>query len=529
MRRRTVRAGLPFVVCVLGLSNLAEAQARYELVFSTYVGGSKWEHARDVCSDKDGNVYMVGGTASRDFPTTPGALDRTFHAGGKQIGGAGLCDAFVMKFSPAGKLVWSTLLGGPNYDRAYGVEVDRKGDVYVAGRAGPGFPVTEGAFQTQYGGSRYNGFYGSQNGFVAKLSPEGGTLIWASYVGVGELCRDLDVDADGDIYLPLGWNTRSHAVNAPRWFATAFATAFQKRPAGGLDCGVVKVTSDGTAVVWATWLGGSDRDTQEASIRVDVRERVLICLNTRSRDMPTTKGAASRTLRGPTDGYVAMLEPDGSGLVYGTYLGGKGTDWAVSTHNLAVDAEGNAYVALGTTSPDFPLTPGAYSRRRAGRSDVAIVKLSPTGALLRSTLIGGNGEEGADGIYADKAGNVFFAGATSSADFPTTPGAFQAAHGGDRDAVVVLLSADFGRLLYSTYMGGKAFDTGRSACLGPRGGLYVTGAANGPGWPVKNAFQAKFAGTNDGRWGNGDCILARFKPVTRAGRPAPSSETAPGR
>lgn len=85
--------------------------------------------------------------------------------------------------------------------RAYGVEVDAKGNVYVAGRAGPGFPVTAGAFQTEYGGSRYNEFYGSQNGFVAKLSPDGGRLIWASYVGVGELCRDLD--ADGDIYLPL--------------------------------------------------------------------------------------------------------------------------------------------------------------------------------------------------------------------------------------------------------------------------------------------------------------------------------------
>ena len=146
---------------------------------------------------------------------------------------------------------------------------------------------------------------------------------------------------------------------------------------------------------------------------------------------------------------------------------------------------------------------------------MAIVKLSPTGALLRSTLIGGSGDEGPDGIYVDPAGNVFFAGATSSTDFPTTPGAFQATHGGDRDAVVVVLSADFSRLLYSTYMGGKAFDTGRSACLGRDGSLYVTGAANGAGWPVRNAFQANFAGTNDGRWGNGDCILARFKPVIR--------------
>ncbi len=241
----------------------------YELAFSTYVGGQNWEHARDICTDSHGNIYVVGGTASRDFPTTPGAYDRTFHADGKEIGEAGLCDAFVMKFS---------------------------------------------------------------------------------------------------------------------------------------------------------------------------RE--------------------------------------------------------------------------GTASPDFPVTPGAFGRR-AGPNDVAVVKLSTAGALVRSALIGGSGQDGADGICVDSAGNVFFVGVTDSTDFPTTPDAFQPTHGRDHDAFVVLLSADFSRLIYSTYMGGRAFDTARSACLGPQGDLCLTGAANGPGWPVKNAVQATFAGTNDGRWGNGDCIVARFRRTTR--------------
>ena len=130
------------------------------------------------------------------------------------------------------------------------MEVDRNGDVCVAGRAGPGFPVSESAFQTEYGDSHYNRFYGSQNGFVANLSPDGERLIWTSYVGVGELCRDLD--ADGDIYLPLGWNTRSGNVPPPLWLARSMETAFQKKPAGGLDCGVVKVAGDGSSVRWAT-------------------------------------------------------------------------------------------------------------------------------------------------------------------------------------------------------------------------------------------------------------------------------------
>jgi hypothetical protein len=92
-------------VCLIWtvLSSVAHAadEGGYELAFSTYVGGESWEHARGICTDREGNIYVVGGTASRHFPTTPRAYDRTFHADGKQIGAAGLCDAFLMKFSRA--------------------------------------------------------------------------------------------------------------------------------------------------------------------------------------------------------------------------------------------------------------------------------------------------------------------------------------------------------------------------------------------------------------------------------------------
>jgi len=508
-RSRRFAVWVFLLVNCLGVSRSATAAERYSLAFSTYIGGSKWEHARDVFADRRGNVYVVGGTASPDFPATGGAYDRTFNAGGKQTGGAGACDAFITKFGPKGDLIWSTFLGGPNYDRAYAVEVDADGYVYVAGRCGPGFPVTRGAFQEQYGGSRYNGFYGSQNGFAAKLSPDGKKLVWSSYVGTGELCRDMAIDADGDVYLPLGWNTRSARAVRPHWFSTAFAKALQKAPRGGLDCGVVKITADGSKVLWATWLGGSGKDTQAASIRVDAGKRVYISLNTKSRDIPTTRGAWSRRHRGGEDGYLALLGPDGSKLIYATYIGGSGDEWVVNTHNLAIDPKGNAYVSIVTASADFPTTEGAYDRTRSGRNDIAIVKFSPTGALLRSTLIGGSGSENPDGIYADASGNVFFVGETSSKDFPITPSAQQTRFGGGRDAIVVRLSADFSRLLYSTFMGGPAVDNGRSAFLGADGSLYLTGASNGAGWPVRNAHQRKFAG-GGGKWGNGDCILAAF-------------------
>ncbi|MHC4445859.1 MAG: SBBP repeat-containing protein [Planctomycetota bacterium] len=313
-----------FLICL----NLSVAQERYDLAFSTYIGGSNWEHARDIFADKKGNLYVVGGTASPDFPTTPGAYDRTFNSGGKQTGSAGPCDALVMKFNPKGNIVWSTYLGGPHYDRAYAVEVDDAGYVHVAGRCGPGFPVTPGSFQTEYKGT-YGNFYGAQNGFVAKLAPDGKRLVWSSYVGVGNLCRDLAIDRDGDVYVPLGYARESASVSPPKWFSTAFTNAFQKTPRSKTECGAVKIKSDGSQVLWATWIGGSNKDTQEASIRVDNRKRVYLSLNTNSVDIPTTHGAYDRTHNGDDDGYIALLKPDGSDLIYATYLGGSKSPFVI--------------------------------------------------------------------------------------------------------------------------------------------------------------------------------------------------------
>jgi hypothetical protein len=500
------------LVCVPGLSQ-PSAEESYQLAFSTYFGGSDWEHARDVFVDRQGSIYMVGGTASSDFPTTPGAYDRTFQSKGAYLGDGGPCDVFVAKFRPDGTLIWSTLLGGPNYDRAYAVEVDEQGCVYIAGRAGPGFPTTPGAFQPEYGGAYHSeGLYGAQNGFAAKIAPNGDRLLWASYVGVDDLCRDLAIDSQGNIYVPTGWGTRSDASSPPGWFDTAFRNALQKKPAGETDFGIVKITNDGTAVLWATWLGGSGEDIHRASIRVDRKQRAYVLLNTKSTDIPTAGAGSDRTFNGEIDGYVAMLQADGSALVYGTYLGGSGNDQAGRTHRLAIDDRGNTLVAMSTDSVDFPTTPGAWDRTRNGPADIAVVKIGPDGALLQSTFIGGAKAESPDGVYCDARGAVFFVGRTQSDDFPVTADAVQRAYGGGQyDAIAVLLSPDFSKLLYSTYLGGPAYDHGRSAFLDDHGNLYLTGAADGPGWPTKNAYQEQFAGGGGIGWGNGDNVLAKFE------------------
>jgi hypothetical protein len=495
------------------------AAESYELAFSTYFGGSDWEHARDVCVDREGNIYVVGGTASKDFPTTAGAYCRRFSGGGTQTGSFGECDVFVAKFSPAGKLIWSTLLGGPNYDRAYAVAVDRQGYVFVGGRAGPDFPVTPGALQSSFQGPR-GPAYGAQNAFVAKLKPDGSALVWCSYLGVGEMCRDLALNDIGDVYVPLGYSGTGPTPPA-QWFHHAF----QKVPKGGHDCGAAKIKGDGSKVLWATWLGGSADDREEACLRLGADGCVHMLIQTKSLDMPTP-GAGCKKHSGGWDLYAAKLTPDGSKLDFGAYFGGSG-DEALDTHNLALDAAGNIYFSVRhTRSKDLPTTLGAFQPKFAGGvSDVAVAKLSPKGALLACTYLGGSGgqgnpdfggsgDENTDGICVDDAGNVLLTGMTSCADFPVTRGALQSKFSGNHDAVIVWLSADFNRLIYSTYMGGPNFDLIRACFLGSDGSVYVAGSSDGPGWPMKNAIQPAFAGrpkTKGYNWGTGDCVVAKLR------------------
>lgn len=464
-----------------------------EITFSTFLGGSEWEHARDVYVDDDGFVYVVGGTRSADFPTTEEALQSKHDKTGDKIGSGGYCDAFVAKFDPKGELIWSTLLGGPNYDRAYAVEVDGHGFVYVAGRAGPGFPVTGNAFQPQFRGSDA-GIYGLQNGFVTKIDPDGGAIAWSSYVGVGRLCRDMAVDHNGDVYLPT-----SYVGKGPLPPSNWFEGCFQPTPGGGSDVGALKVTSDGKRVIWATWFGGSGPEVPATSIRIDSSQNVYLSLTTESTDMPTTAEAHDRSHNGGKDAFIAKLSPDGTQLLYGTYFGGKGDDYGNSTHSLAVDTQGNAYLLNSSDGDDMPVTPGVIQPQRNGSRSIVASKFSPTGALTCCTYLGGTGSDGVDGVYTNADGEVFFTGTTSSSDFPTTSNALQSHKSGKNDAIVASLSSDFSELKFSSYLGGESYDDGRSFYLDRKGSIYVVGSTNGPGWPSVDATQDDFAGGGGGK------------------------------
>ncbi|MEP6573590.1 MAG: SBBP repeat-containing protein, partial [Gemmatimonadota bacterium] len=201
-----------------------------------------------------------------------------------------------------------------------------------------------------------------------------------------------------------------------------------------------------------------------------------------------------------------------------TYLGGSGTE-ATETHELALDSQGNAVVASGTTSADFPVTPGAYQTVYGGSGgvgtgkntnyagDAFVAKIAADGShIIASTYVGGLHGEQSEGVALDAADNVYFTGATYSLNFPVTAHRFQGTSGGNADAILVKLSADLSTLLYATYIGGSADDLGRDLAVDPFGNVIMGGMTYSTNWPTLNPMQGASNGTISG-------LLAKFTPA----------------
>jgi hypothetical protein len=461
------------------------------LNFSTYLGAGGQDFLRDLATDPAGNIYAVGGTSSSAFPVT---LGPAFNSGScSTLGSAGRMDVFLAKFSPSGQLLWSRFLGGPCYDRAYAVELDASGNIYVAGRAGAGFPTTAGALQTAFGGDTDpNNLYGHQDGFVTKLNPSG-AVLWSTYFGGNDpgIIRDIAVDASGNVYPVM------QHVTGPQPHVTP--GAFRTTLPGGEDMVVAKLTAAGQ-LVWGSYYGGSAYEGQGASIRVDSGNQPVVLAVTTSNNLPT-RNAHQATRSGGNDFALAKFTADGSNLVFSTYLGGS-ADEGVETHHLEIGPQDVIYMAGVVRSSNFPTTPDAYQRVAGGGIDVGLATFTPSGQLTASSYFGGAGTDGVEGIALDAAGNVVFAGTTTTVTHTqqsVATGGFQTTLNGTlRDAYVVRMSADLRQNLYVSYLGGSAEDEGRAAAIAPDGSVIVGGQSESNNYPVQNAHDSTFGGGVDG-------------------------------
>jgi uncharacterized repeat protein (TIGR01451 family) len=387
------------------------------LVYSTYLGGSDSDYGYDIAVDGDGNAYVMGSTVSTDFPTTSGAFQST----GVSTDGSG--DGFVVKLNAAGSsLLYSTYLGGSGGDDCRAIALNSLGEVYVAGGTqSVDFPTTPGAHRTALTG-------GDFDAFVTKLNATGTALGFSTFIGGNSAtAHDLALDSSGNVYLVGETYAGTLGGGSTIFSYPVTSNAHQSAPAAeGFEGFMSKVSADGTQLLYSSYLGGSMEDSV-IGVAVDASDDVYVAGYTGSGDFPVTSGCAQPVFGGPYDVFISKFDfssPNAVSLHYSTYLGGSNLE---DPYGIAVDANGNAYVAGYTTSYDFPVTQTSSH----GWLSAFATKLNAAGSQFLDSSRFGEVYTYVYGLALDPSGNAYVVGETTSSEFPTTPGAVQTTFGGD--------------------------------------------------------------------------------------------------
>lgn len=464
---------------------------------STYVGGSGNDSFSGVVTDANRNLYLCGFSASANFP-----VQSAFQSDLK-----GPTDVTVLKLDPAGELVYATYLGGQGGDTSGDLTVDDEGNVYLTGvTSSTDFPVVNPA-------QRFSG--GGNDVFVAKLNPEGNELVFSTYLGGPvngtsnqEQGTSIAVDQSGAVYVT--------GITSSTGFPTV--NPFQSKLGGSSnfsDAFVTKLSSNGSQIVFSTYLGGRGNTSENGlGIAPDSAGNVYVYgltfnfrLSSLVIDFPVTSNAFQREFGGGgSDLFVSKLNPSGNQLLYSSYLGGSEDENATCTvgscsnlltkKQVVVDEAGNFVIAGFTTSPNYPVR-NPIQGTFGGSVDAVVTQINPDGSeIVFSTFLGGSGSDFGSGVTVGSTGDLYVTGVTFSTNFPTV-NPTQAAFAGPADVFVTQMNRNQGKLVFSTYLGGKENDQPTEIFVDQADKIHVVGFTTSPDFPVQNAIQDKFSGGQD--------------------------------
>ena len=462
----------------------------YALGFSAYLSHTdRFFPAFDVCTDSKGYMYVSGCTTDRNFPATAGAYQRELK---------GEADAFVAKFSPDGKIIFATLIGGTKREHHTGMTVDKDGNIYlVGGTHSADFPVTPGAYDTSFNGE------GEWAGdvYLAKLNPSGSDVVFATFIGgkVEETAGSVEIDSKGNIII-AGVTCSSDFPATEGVIHNEYA-----KQAGFIS----KFGSNGDTLLFSTSLGTGKQD-MVTDLAIDNKDNIYVTGYTAAADLPVTGNALRKTIINPKvggfangiDHFLAKINETGTRILYLSYLGDGGCMGA----NITWASPNRLLVSGSTNSDNFPVTEKAVSKKNKGERDCFFSIFNSDNMTLQySTLFGGSQLESIFSAYFLDKDRVVIGGTTNSADFPLTENAMDSAYPatdklfnssflGRRKAFVSIIDIAKGQLAYSTYFG---------ACLrfeivpdreGNLGFMAETGTHGFPGsteFPLsQDAFQA---------------------------------------
>ncbi|MDC1068010.1 SBBP repeat-containing protein [Candidatus Kapabacteria bacterium] len=402
---------------------VTKVDLNYNHIFTTYIGSEMEDFGRGVDVDGAGNIYITGYTYnSNNFPTTPNSFDVTHN---------GLYDAFVIKLSKDGRdLLNSTFLGSNRDDFGLSIKVMADTTVVVTGYTtqapdSAAFPSTSDAFNEIY--------LGKIDGFVTKISKDFDQILWSGFLGgLGDdFPQDLAIGTDSTIY--VAGLTRSEN------FITTDGVLFREYNDNNnspqhSDAFFTKISNDGTEIILSSVFGGNNGDIAYG-MRLDADNNIYIAGETRSSNLPTTELAPFREInRGndqvfTSDAFVSKFNPDGSEMLFSTYLGGESTDRAF---DIGLDGFQNMYLVGTTSSQNFPITEFAYDKElndSVKYSDIFIAKFNNNGEELDySTYYGADRSDLAKALQVRSENRIVFTGNTSSTFLETTLDAIQVAY-----------------------------------------------------------------------------------------------------
>ncbi|MBM3175863.1 MAG: hypothetical protein FJZ93_09130, partial [Chloroflexi bacterium] len=465
--------------------------------FIVHPGGNVADIKLAYAGVSNTRLHEAGMTAETLFgdieQSQPFIYQQTGDAQVEVAGSFGLLDANTYGFQVATydvslplvidpSLVYSTYLGGSLKDGGTGIAADSSGCAYIVGATSS----TDFPLRNAYQGTLGDGNWG--DAFVTKIDTTktgNDSLIYSTYLGGNDQDFGLDiaVDTNGCAYV-TGYTSSTNFPTTPN--------AFQSVHRGTYDAFVAKLSASGSALEYSTYLGGNGRD-EAHGIAIDSTGNAYVSGVTSSTNFPTTPNAFQSAHGGTSDAFVAKLSANGSALEYSTYLGGSGND---PSADIAVDSTGCAYVVGLTSSTNFPVQNPIQVYR--GNIDIFVTKFSASGsAVIYSTYLGGGGYDGFaggallmfGGIAVDPQGCAYITGFTVSADFPTTPNAYQPTIAGSRDVFVSKLNAPGTALDYSTYLGGSDEEYGCDIAVDSDSCAYVVGITVSTDFPTMNPLQ----------------------------------------
>ena len=460
-----------------------------QMLWGTFLGGAGYDHCSHISLDSEGNILIAGITDSSDIPV-PDGLYTSF---------SGEIDMYVAKLNSSGNsLIWATYIGGTGNDDAVSVIADSQDNIIVYGETNStDIPVP---------GGMYTSFAGASDLYIAKISPGGDSMIWGTYLGgSGDDMYSLagsSLVLDSNDNIVLVGTSSSDDIPVPNGYDDELGDDFMKMY-------IAKINSEGTSVMWGTYLGGSGFD-YGISVDMDSLENIVVGGYTQSFDIPVP-GGYDTVFNGEYDMYIAKLTADGTDLLWGTFLGGTSNDECFA---VKCDSNDEVILAGSVQSADIPVPNGIITSYIGGYWDIYTAKLNSSGnQLLWGTFLGSAGLDPCYGMALDAGGNAVIIGGVGTGGDVQTPDGFDTEYnGGDFDMYCAIVSSAGDELLWASFVGGNDFDLGYAVAVDGQDNIIIAGdtALAGDKYkydiiPTPNGYDQTFNGESD-------MYLAKIKP-----------------